>query len=101
MTRRIVQQNLKNSLTTAFHIPAKEGCSYVNIDSIRLDNRLAQTDYKTNYFAFLRKNIARLGVQSLVFSYCDRATDMNYYILEIVRVPVKEYKNQAHKLRET
>ena len=81
MTKRLIQQNLKNILTTTFHIPPKDDCRYVNIENIRIDNRLAQLDYKTNYFAFLRKYVARIGNQSLVFSHFDSSTNMEYYIL--------------------
>lgn len=100
MSSIITKENIRNCLSTVFYIPPKENCNYVNIDSIQTTNQLNQVDFKTNYFAFIRKKTVGQNNISPVFCYTDNSTLMNYYLLEILRIPVKQYTNNDEIVKE-
>lgn len=93
MSSIISKDNIKNCLTTAFYIPPKEGHNYINIKDIQIVNELNNVDYKTNYLAYIRP--AHVGPHDLsIFAYSDNNSNMNYYLLTLVRIPIRLYKNK-------
>lgn len=93
MSSIVSSDNIKNCLTTAFYIPPKKGHNYINIKDIQIVNELNTVDYKTNYIACLRP--AHVGPHDLsIFAYSDNNSNMNYYLLTLVRIPIRQYKNK-------
>lgn len=100
MSDYIISQNVSSYITPTYYIPGKEGINYVNIESLKINNLMNVVDYKSNYFAFIRKDLVSPNKQALGLCYSNN-TDQTYnYILQIIRVPVKKYNSKQDLINE-
>lgn len=100
-TKWISSSNIRNR-TIVFDVPQEYAeQDYVNISELKINSTYSTIDYKSNYFAFLKKYNSTNWYPYIKSSNNSDSDEIQYlYVLHVIRIPVQLYDTNTEIIDE-